>query len=216
MKLIAIAGKAGAGKDTVSDILVRREGFKKVALADPLKELCSKVFNIDIKYFYDQNLKTKELPERVVIDYRHLDKIRNIIENELGFVITHEQREAMEDFFGDEIKTARELMQIVGTDIIRNCVRDDFWIVLFFTKIKDFDCPVVINDLRLKNEREALKKAGAHLILVKRDSDSKDHHISENDLGKESDYEVVIENNITKQQLESEVLMWYSVKAKHK
>lgn len=38
MKLIGIAGRAGAGKDTIADYLVREHGFTKVSWATPLKD----------------------------------------------------------------------------------------------------------------------------------------------------------------------------------
>lgn len=218
MKLIGLAGKKGAGKDCVADMLVKREGFKKVAFADPLKELCSKVFRLDLQYFYDEKLKEKVLPDGYLnLDYHHLDKIRDIVQHDWGFPIDDKQREGMEEYYGYQIKTPREMMQLIGTDILRTFVRDDIWIVLFFLRIKDFGSNIIVSDVRLKNEREALKNAGAQLLLVKRYSDSKDKHISENDLGTEADYDVVIKNeDITLQVLESEVLMWYSVKVKHK
>ena len=217
MKLIGLAGKKGAGKDEVSNMFVRAERFKKVSFAEPLKELCSGVFGIEAKYFNDQKLKEGELPYRISIDYAHIDKIRDIVENEWGFVISREQRESLENFHGDEIDTARALMQIIGTDMLRRYVRDDIFIVLFFSRIKELGCDVVVPDVRMSNERKALKAAGAELMLIKRGYDSKDQHISENDLGKESEYDVVINNNdITLQALESEVMLWYSIKAKYK
>jgi hypothetical protein len=51
MNIIGITGKAGSGKDTVADILVREHGFVKVALADPMKRICRDVFQ-----FTDQQL----------------------------------------------------------------------------------------------------------------------------------------------------------------
>lgn len=217
MKIIGISGRKFSGKDTVSNIFVKREGFKKVAFADPLKELIQRVFHIEHKYLHDDKLKEADLPEYVTIDYSHLDEIRSIVENEWGFVISRDQREGMERFFGEEFRTARTLMQAVGTDMLRNYVRDDIFIVLFFSRIKELSCDIVVSDVRLKNERDALKNAGASLMLIKRDIDNKDQHISENDLGKESEYQVVIHNSdITLQELESEVLLWYSIKAKYK
>jgi hypothetical protein len=41
--IVGVAGRLGAGKDTVGDYLVRAYGFKRVAFADALKELCSHV-----------------------------------------------------------------------------------------------------------------------------------------------------------------------------
>lgn len=42
--MIVIAGKAGSGKDTLADYLCAKHGYQKVALADPMKEFCQKLF----------------------------------------------------------------------------------------------------------------------------------------------------------------------------
>lgn len=44
MNIIAISGKAGAGKDTVADYLVREKGYVKIGLADPMKRFCKEIF----------------------------------------------------------------------------------------------------------------------------------------------------------------------------
>jgi hypothetical protein len=44
MRIIGLSGRAGAGKDTVADILVRERGYTKIALADPLKRICREAF----------------------------------------------------------------------------------------------------------------------------------------------------------------------------
>lgn len=42
--IVGITGRAGSGKDTVADVLVKEQGFMRVSLADPLKRFCSEVF----------------------------------------------------------------------------------------------------------------------------------------------------------------------------
>jgi hypothetical protein len=42
--IIGLAGRAGSGKDTVANILVRDHGFIKIAFADALKRVCRDVF----------------------------------------------------------------------------------------------------------------------------------------------------------------------------
>jgi hypothetical protein len=42
--IIGITGRAGSGKSTVGDILVKEHGFVCVNLADPLKRICRDVF----------------------------------------------------------------------------------------------------------------------------------------------------------------------------
>lgn len=216
MKIIGLAGKKGSGKDSVAGFL-ESEGFTKLAFADPLKEMLASVFRLDIKYLYDEKLKEAPLPERIEIDYYHLDKLRDIVENQWGFVISRDQREGIETYFGREIKTPRELLQVFGTDILRRYIRDDIFIVLLFSRMKEISGHVCVSDVRLKNEREALKKAGGKMILIKRYTETKDSHISENDLGSEKEYDVIIKNeDITLDQLRSEVLMWYSIAMKYR
>jgi hypothetical protein len=59
--LIAITGKAGAGKDTIGDYLVRKYGVKKIALADPIKRLVKDVFVLDDHTVYDREEREKPL-----------------------------------------------------------------------------------------------------------------------------------------------------------
>ena len=43
--IIGITGRAGSGKSTVADILVRKHGYVSLAFADPLKRICREVFD---------------------------------------------------------------------------------------------------------------------------------------------------------------------------
>jgi adenylate kinase family enzyme len=56
MKIIGLTGKAGVGKDTVADHLVKEYGFVKYSFAKPLKDML-KVIGVDC-----DNRETKELP----------------------------------------------------------------------------------------------------------------------------------------------------------
>jgi hypothetical protein len=44
---IGIAGRSGAGKDTLAERLVAHHAFVRVAIADPLKELAGRAFDLD-------------------------------------------------------------------------------------------------------------------------------------------------------------------------
>ena len=211
--ILALSGKKKSGKDTISDFLVKDQGFIKLSLATPLKELLIRVFRIDKDLLYDDNKKDKELDYFITIDYYHLDKIRDIITEEWGFGIDYETRENIEEFYGMEIKTPRQLMQTIGTDLIRKNIRDDVFIVLLLEQIKKTQRPIVIADARLQNERETLVNIGATLGLVKRTltEDKSDNHISENDLGDDDEYDLIIDNNIDLNQLRSEINLWYTM-----
>ena len=56
-RLIGIAGKAGAGKDTAADYLCTMWGFTKISFADPLKKAAEHMFGLKRDYFHDRSLK---------------------------------------------------------------------------------------------------------------------------------------------------------------
>lgn len=44
MNLIGVTGRAGSGKDTAADFLVKNSGYVKVAFADEMKRICARVY----------------------------------------------------------------------------------------------------------------------------------------------------------------------------
>tara|TARA_Y100000780_G_C13666145_1_gene410558 strand:+ start:1252 stop:1830 length:579 start_codon:yes stop_codon:yes gene_type:complete len=68
--------------------------------------------------------------------------------------------------------TPREVMQFIGTDLIRNQistiipnVKNDFWIIKLLKSIKD-NKNYVICDVRFQNEIDHIKKSGGFIIKV--------------------------------------------------
>jgi len=61
--LVGICGKAGSGKDTVGDHLIEKYGFKKIALADPIKRLVKDVFALDDHTVYDRVAREQPLEQ---------------------------------------------------------------------------------------------------------------------------------------------------------
>src|SRR5688500_16255634 len=210
MAIVCFSGKKGAGKDTAAEILVKNHDFKRIALADPLRELCSKVFGIEFNTFLDPDKKDKELPERIVLDFHHIDKLREIIEEEWGFEITMEAREAMEEHHGTIFRTPRDVLVTVGTELIRDHVRPDIWIILAFSAITKHGGSVVITDVRFQNERDAFSKAGAVLCLVKRPGFDEGGRTEE--MGSDDQYEVIFHNAAEKHVFQGEVNMWFTMR----
>ena len=60
-KLIGLAGKAGAGKDSVADYLWEKEGAIKIAFADALRAAGASIFGLDPRNFLDRDLKEAEV-----------------------------------------------------------------------------------------------------------------------------------------------------------
>jgi hypothetical protein len=85
--LVGITGKAGSGKDTVGDYLVKSHGFKKIALADPIKRLVKDVFVLDDHTVYDRDAREQPLlnwPQwtvRKLLQYIGTEMFRNNIDD---------------------------------------------------------------------------------------------------------------------------------------
>ena len=60
--LVGITGKARSGKDTAGSFLVRKNGFHRMAFADPLKAAMAATFGVPLEEFHDDNLKDEAHP----------------------------------------------------------------------------------------------------------------------------------------------------------
>lgn len=62
LKLIGISGAAGAGKDTIGDILVNDYGHKRVSFAKPMKAAIETIFEVG-PWIWERDVKEKPLLE---------------------------------------------------------------------------------------------------------------------------------------------------------
>ena len=210
MTIIALSGKKQVGKDTFSDVLCERYNFSRVAFADPLRNLCSRVFYMDPSMFLDNTKKDARM-KRVYLDFHDIDNIRKIVENEWGYTVSEESRNAMEEFHGVEFDTPRDILRFVGTKMLREHVADNIWVEMAASKIRELKGKIVITDCRFGNERDFLGAMGAILVLIKRnDNGNPEEH--EFNLGNDEEYDVVFTNDTTLHAYKSSIDMWYSTK----
>jgi len=84
----------------------------------------------------------------------------------------------------------RELLQKIGTNIIRSQIDEDFWVKKMADKVSTLDAldgrkDVVIDDVRFINEAKFITDRGGVLILIQRPSlENTDTHRSETELEK--------------------------------
>ena len=73
-KIVLVAGKAGSGKDTTSDHLVKNHKYKKYAFADTLKEFVCDKYNLEPSLCYTQEGKKTiiKLPNNEICTVREL------------------------------------------------------------------------------------------------------------------------------------------------
>lgn len=71
-KIVAFAGKRGAGKDTAGDVLTREFGFEKLGLADPMKRFVGEVFGMSWDQLFGPSENRERVDERWGRSPRHL------------------------------------------------------------------------------------------------------------------------------------------------
>lgn len=95
--------------------------------------------------------------------------------------------------------TAREVMQVVGTDFFRE-LYPNVWADATIRKIQENGPHIaIIADCRFPNEVEAIQNAGGKVVRLTRNSEDEDAHISETALDKENfdwnKFDVIIKND---------------------
>lgn len=74
LKMIGIAGRAGSGKDTLADYLVKEYGFKRFAFADPLKECLAQIPGWDHRHMHG-DLKDQVDPHYNVVPRHAMQRL---------------------------------------------------------------------------------------------------------------------------------------------
>jgi hypothetical protein len=119
-----------------------------------------------------------------------------------------DDKEKLDSFWG---LSPRAVLQLVGTECMRNTFGEDVWIKALQRSL--FALPlsanVVITDVRFHNEAEAIKRWGGQLIRVDRPgfsaSNGIDGHSSESELDGYVDWDAVITNDGTLDELYARV-----------
>lgn len=210
LRLIGIDGNKGAGKDTLADALITRLGFKRLAFAQPLKDMLAEVFILPPITFEDRALKDAPFNVPLTLSSYHIQRILDYLELS-GIKVSDTSIKAALTLSGTVFHTPREMMQLVGTELVREKVGKDTWVTLWCKEQAKYD-KVVAPDARMPNERAAIAERLGKNVLVKRpDLDQTDAHASENNHGADNDYDAIATNSGGKHKLQSEFLMWYTV-----
>ena len=143
--IIGICCLIGSGKDTIADYLIKEHTYEKLSFADKLKDSVSTMFDWD-----------RELLDGKTADSR---------------AWREEKDKYWSNETGKEI-TPRLVLQLFGTECMRNGLYDGIWVSL--TKKKILDNPhtnFVIPDVRFPNEAKMLYETSGNVWRVKRNLD---------------------------------------------
>lgn len=203
--IIAISGKKGVGKDTIGKLIQEMQPEKSWQIkkyAGKLKEVAGLILGVDPIKFEDEDFKNCVLgPEWNYISPYF---------NQFGVKMGEAEHEM----------TVRQFLQKLGTEGGR-AVHPEIWINSLYADYKcipadrapnGWDCPNwLITDCRFPNELEAVRRKGGFAIRIERDDmlrlgkEDVDKHPSETALDNVSDWDAVIYNNGTQEELIKQV-----------
>lgn len=181
---VGFSGKAGAGKDTAAEILVKGYGFTRVAFADALKEMA---MAID--------------PMVRVTQSRHVD---HPYPGRLSSTVIA----GGWDWAKNAEPEVRGFLQRLGV-AVRDTVGPDIWVSIAVDKALHIDGPVVFTDVRFPNEVDAITRHHGTWVHLERQQAHNlgelSSHVSESALdGLTSD--ITLANTGTRDQFQCKVV----------
>lgn len=222
-KIIGFSGKKQSGKNTAANFiyslyminqnLCKKTKINNNGLIDVLKNNDTEL-TIDVNEYYlttsaylDSEIKNivNQLNPYIKI-YSFADILKkNICMDMLG--LTYEQcygtdvqkNEITDVHWQNKYLTAREVMQVVGTDIFRS-MKPNIWPDSTIKRIQE-EAPelALITDCRFPNEVDAIQNSGGVVVRLTRDKHLSSDHISEVILDKDrydwENFDHIVDNN---------------------
>jgi hypothetical protein len=177
MRIVAIVGKAGSGKDTVAGML---EGAKQISFADPLKAFCAEVFGWDRETLWGDSSLRSVLDQRFGYTPAWIAALERFEAYAPGWV--RNIFPECEDLAGDALQqwffstfakamgegglTPRYALQTLGTEWGR-ALRDDVWVQYGIHRAQNLGADfAVISDCRFPNEAALIREAGGEVWRI--------------------------------------------------
>jgi hypothetical protein len=167
MRIISFTGPKGSGKDTCADLL-KAEGVSlgKISFAGPMRKMFCEIFELDPILFNDRDLK--EYPFDTPIELNCMVLIRLLTYMDDYIETSDEDKERNLNIMISEglkkhvVTTPRELLQYVGTEIIRKHINPAWHIEAAFSAkgLEGLDPEGIycVTDARFPNEYLWLSK----------------------------------------------------------
>lgn len=144
-KLIGIVGFLNSGKNTVGNYICNEFDFESESFAASLKDATSSIFGWD-----------REMLEGIT------DKSRD-------------WRDQVDSWWEKELEmpglTPRKILQVLGTDVLRNNFHNNIWIASVKYRLEKNNKDTIITDCRFYNEINMIHELGGKVIRIKRGED---------------------------------------------
>lgn len=189
-RLIGFCGRKRAGKTCLAKMLQEEENAVIVTVANYLKYLCCDLMNLT----YEELIEKKD--NGFTFDIVPDERWFKIIDNRTKIGIDNIRKELE----GRHITSIRELLQIIGTDVIRK-YNENWHVEKMIEEIESYseDRLIVVDDVRFPNERQAiLDHSGEVFFIVRPNVLDVSNHVSETAL-KWQDFDerhIIINGNI--------------------
>lgn len=170
MKVIALSGYKGSGKDTIADHLVSTKNYYKVSFASTLKDSAAEQYNIPRYHFEHRELKERAIERYPVVSKDHFtDEVHHLLEAEFRHVEAVDGSTAPNSLYW----TPRALTILEAA--AKRSVNPNYWTNKVINNIHRynklsylFGVSFVISDLRYKAQINRLKEEfGNDLITVR-------------------------------------------------
>jgi len=162
--ILGLAGKALAGKDSVADYLLDNYNFdRKIGFASNLKTACVEVFGLTYDQVLTQQGKSTNLGTPAEITKPILEDLIRWMRK------THDVALESKDYstlLGVKLLKPRDILQFVGTEVMRFYVSDYHYEVVF--RSANADENIIITDVRFQNEAAGVLEHGGCLVRIDR------------------------------------------------
>lgn len=163
--VIGLSGLKGCGKDTAAQALIE-DGWTRLAFADPLRAM---LYALDPLIGDCDGTQPHAMRWQEYMDAVGYDQAKKHPE-------------------------VRRLMQVFGTEVIREQYGQDAWVNLAARKIRENPGNYVLTDVRFDNEAKMVHGLGGFMVRLEREGLTADGHASEAGISDDL-IDAVIQNN---------------------
>lgn len=152
-------------------LIPKKKIYKTVAFADPIKEMLSHLLNMNREDFESRDIKENYIIRFSDLYKTRTDEYRKAKEWEYIQTLPDSKFSKLAKEWNPELSkeywlSIRQVMQLFGTEIMRNILDDKIWINCVLNRSNKNN--LIISDLRFITEYEEIKKRNGFIIYIDR------------------------------------------------